>query len=638
MNASTIRHPGGTRFLTARMWVALCALSIAGCGGGSSGGSAVSFADGATPAASSCDPNNPATFGECGTLLVGLTDADGDFLSYSVDVVSLTLESANGATVEALPVSTRIDFAQYVELTELVSAATVPPGTYVAGTITLDYSDADIMVESGGAAKDAVAVNDAGDALSQSSFRIELDGRNRLRIAPRRSALLNIDFDLGASHDVDIASTPAVATARPFILGEIDPVDSKDIRVRGPMAETDVTAMTYSVALRPFHDRRGDFGPVTVNVTEETRFEVNGESLTGSAGLQALSDAGQGTPTAATGTLSVAEREFTAEIVLAGSSVPGTDSDAAKGNVVARNGNELVVRGATLVRRDTRAVYRDDVMVSIGPNTKVYKDSQDNLLDIDAISVGQAVTVRGEVTVDDELGVHIDATAGAIRMHITHLSGTVNTVLPGQVDITLRSIDRRAAEVFDFSGTGASPELDADPSNYEISTSNLSLDAQSAGQAIVAYGYPNAFAGAPPDFEGRTLVEFTDVRSALGIGWGEAGTTAPFLSMSNEGLVLDIQSPDIDRRHHIKKGPRVIDLTSLASGTVMAPSDSERQLYAIKTADSQQMYSDFSEFIAALMLELDGVNSARSAHARGTYDADSNTFSAYKVFIHIMEP
>jgi hypothetical protein len=62
----------------------------------------------------------------CGALLVSLTDADGDFLSYSVDVVSLSLTRANGTVVRALPLRQRVDFAELVDLAEFVTAATIP--------------------------------------------------------------------------------------------------------------------------------------------------------------------------------------------------------------------------------------------------------------------------------------------------------------------------------------------------------------------------------------------------------------------------------------------------------------------------------------------------------------------------------
>ncbi|MFQ5983819.1 MAG: hypothetical protein ACE5KS_10665, partial [Woeseiaceae bacterium] len=155
MKTSIACLPRSVKSLSFWFWVALtiAVLAIAGCGGGAS---TISNDD---PLATECIPDDPATAAECGTLLVGLTDADGDFLSYSVDVLSLTLEKANGAIVETMPARTRIDFSEYVDMTELMSVATVPPGTYIAGTITLDYSDAEVFVDASGDAKAATVVD-----------------------------------------------------------------------------------------------------------------------------------------------------------------------------------------------------------------------------------------------------------------------------------------------------------------------------------------------------------------------------------------------------------------------------------------------------------------------------------------------
>ena len=107
--------------------IAIALLALSACGGGS----------GATQQV----PNVGCSAATCGTVLVGITDADGDFLSYSVDVVSLTLERSNGAIVETLPVRQRVDFAELVDLTELVTAATIPNGDYVGASIRLDLED-----------------------------------------------------------------------------------------------------------------------------------------------------------------------------------------------------------------------------------------------------------------------------------------------------------------------------------------------------------------------------------------------------------------------------------------------------------------------------------------------------------------
>jgi len=86
-----------------------------------------------------------------GTLLGDLTDADGDHLSNAVDVVSLSLETANGRVVQALPVRQRVDFTDIVDLTELVTVTTIPNGSYVSASIRLDCANADVSVEVNGA-------------------------------------------------------------------------------------------------------------------------------------------------------------------------------------------------------------------------------------------------------------------------------------------------------------------------------------------------------------------------------------------------------------------------------------------------------------------------------------------------------
>ena len=77
---------------------------------------------------------------------------------------------------------------------------------------------------------------------------------------------------------------------------------------------------------------------------------------------------------------------------------------------------------------------------------------------VDGLSIGQRVTIRGEqseATTDaSDPQILFDATQGVVRMHVTHLSGVVNTITPGQTDITLHAIDRRRADIFDFTGTG----------------------------------------------------------------------------------------------------------------------------------------------------------------------------------------
>ncbi len=603
-------------------------LALAGCGG--SGGGSASTGD----ASPGCVPGEPATADECGIVYVAMTDADGDFVSYTVDVVSLSLEKASGAVVETLPGEARLDFADYVELTELVSAANVPPGTYVAGTITIDYGDAEIFVESAGEAVAATAADAGGNPLERSELRIELAERDRLVVRRGVPSLLTVDFDLEASHTVDLLPTPAEVTVEPFIVAEIEPVDEKEIRVRGPLVSVYADAGRYTIDLRPFHLRDGDFGEVPVLVSGDTEYEVDGEAFDGAEGLRALESAGAGTATAAFGTLDTSAREFTAARVLAGSSVPGIDTDAVQGHVIARSGDAITVLGATVIPTAREAYFRDRVRITVGPDTKVFRNgAPEEALDIGDISVGQKVTVRGTVTADNGGdGLAMDATEGAVRLAVTRLAGTVNEVVTGQVDLDLATIGGRPIRLFDFVGTGTGPDSDADPADYEIATGALPLGADLLpGTAARAFGFPAAFGFAPPDFEARTVVDLGGLRAKLAIGWGAEGATAPFTVIGPDTLVPDTAILGEDQRHYIRIGPRFVDILDIEGGISIVPAEEGRTLYSIRTGDRIALYRDFAEFADALARALDGASVARGLHAHGRFDSAAGEFVASKI-------
>ena len=251
MNVSGIHLRGGMEKGITRMSVAFMfvAFMLSACGGGAG------TTSNEPPLASECVPGDPGTADQCGTLIIGLTDGDGDFLSYTVDVLSLTLERADGATVEVLPNSTRVDFASYVNLTEFISVANVPPGIYIAGTIQLDFSDAEVFVEAGDQAKETVVVDADGNPLTRTKLKIRLSDRDQLFVSRGHTALMTLDFDLDASHMVDIAPTPAVATAEPFIVAELNPVDTKGHSCprafHGSKRSRDVLRRRVTTVLRP---------------------------------------------------------------------------------------------------------------------------------------------------------------------------------------------------------------------------------------------------------------------------------------------------------------------------------------------------------------------------------------------------
>src|SRR5258708_16598503 len=139
---------------------------------------------------------------EEGVVAIGLTDAAGDFLSYTVDVTSLTLTKADGTVVQALPQRTRVDFARSVDLTEFVMAVTIPSGSYVSATLNLDYTNADIQVDDGNGSPVPVPPANIRDSqgvqITTLSMSGTLDPAPPLVVAPLVPSLLALHFNLPA--------------------------------------------------------------------------------------------------------------------------------------------------------------------------------------------------------------------------------------------------------------------------------------------------------------------------------------------------------------------------------------------------------------------------------------------------------
>ncbi|HEX5421802.1 MAG TPA: hypothetical protein VFY39_17565 [Gammaproteobacteria bacterium] len=626
------------RVAAARLSVVLGALALAACGssGGSGAGSSLADNPGVQNTQDACTDDGS----NCGTLMLALTDADGDLVSYTVDVDSITLHRANGATVEMLPAAMRVDFTQLSDLSDLIKIATLPPGDFDGGTIRLDFSNAEIDVEQNGQLVAAKAVDVQGQPLGVTDLEIQLADRDHLVLTRGRAALLSLDFDLAASNDVDLSQTPPVVTVRPYIVADVEPVDQKDMRVRGGLVDVDTAASTYTVDLRPWQLKDGDHGSATVHTTADTSFEINGVAATGADGIKMLDALPAGTLTVAFGTLDISSHEFTAQTVDAGDSVQGQGLDAAEGSVVAREGDQLKVEGAFAVGPGFDARFHRSVIVDLGPDTKVSKVGDTDPLDASAVSVGQKIVAFGKLTLPSGSAAEpptLDATSGRIRLLVSKLHGIVNSVSQGQLDLKLNSIDRLGIEMFDFTGTGKTPAEDADPANYEVVTSTLGLATIAPNQPAKVLGFVTPFGSAPPDFNGNAVVDQHNLLSTLVIGWGESGTTAPFLSIENTGLVLDLATPSIGHRHFLTAGGKLIDLLGLPASPTIVPSDGH-SVYGLWERGHVELFSDFSAFVAALSSRLTGSSSAVSMTASGRYDEGSNVLTANRIAVYFNSP
>lgn len=131
---------------------------------------------------------------ESGTLEIAITDAEEDFLTYQIQLDSVTLNRQDGMRVDVLPLSTEVDFVQYQDLSELFAVASIPAGRYESITLQLDYSDADIVIQDEeGTSYNATAVDSDGEVLTEIEVELTFAHDRPVIITPRRTAQLTLD-------------------------------------------------------------------------------------------------------------------------------------------------------------------------------------------------------------------------------------------------------------------------------------------------------------------------------------------------------------------------------------------------------------------------------------------------------------
>jgi hypothetical protein len=589
------------RWLPALALAALTGLGLSACNGGGSG-----------------TPTSTAS----GVVNIGLTDAAGDFVSYTVDVTSVTLTKANGSVVETLPLRTRVDFAQYVDLTEFLTGATVPAGDYVSATLRTDYSNADIEVDdgSGGAIKvAALDIRDAnGDPVTTLNMTVKLDNARHLIIAPGIPALLDLDFNLAASNLVDLTKpTQPIVTVNPMLVADVNPDLPKPHRVRGPLDSVDTQAGNFTLALRPFRLLQGDFGRMTFHTDANTTYEIDQTTYQGGAGLAVLAQVARFTGTIAMGAYDSASHQFIATEVYAGTSVPFGTSDYLSGNVIQRSGNILTIKGATLTRASGTATFRDTVTVTLDPNTtKVTGQTLVNAtLDTGSISVGQRVTVLGTLDVS---GATMDATHGLVRMLLTQLNGNATQVATGVVTLNLDRIDGRPITLFDFAGTGMTGQ-DAVATAYQVTTGSLDLAGIGNGTPLKVRGFVRPFGQATTnnDFQARTLINVSSAPATLVVGWPNLNA-APFSAYTADQMTLDLTGAGA--RHDVYRAG-VDTVLALSATPGVRAADPLRGLFAIGHAGTVQVYTRFDNYQQALQADLAGGLQARAFFsADGSYN------------------
>ena len=215
-----------------------------------------------------------AACGGSAVVTLTATPSSDTFITYRVGLASIRLQTSSGKSgVTVLPTQTMVDFTKLLDLSEVVGAPAVAKGTYTDALITLDFSTAVIVYDDG--SFDGVAlrpVSAKGNDLGVVTVQVTLDPSSPLLSAPKQVGLMALDFNLAASNIVDLNARTVTIT--PMVAASMLPIDTKQVRIRGPLVGARGTFFTTGVT--PFDNSVAGLGQLSITPSDATNYEING--------------------------------------------------------------------------------------------------------------------------------------------------------------------------------------------------------------------------------------------------------------------------------------------------------------------------------------------------------------------------
>jgi hypothetical protein len=586
-----------------------------------------------------------------GNTVVTMTAAPSSdpFITYRVGLVSVQLKTSSGKLgLNLLSAQTPVDFTRLLDLSEVFGAPAVAKGTYTSAVITFDYSAAQIIYDDGsldGIALTPLASN--GKLLGLAVVTVSLDPGDPIRSVAKQVGRLALNFDLAASNVVDLSANTVTVT--PLVAASIQSIDSKTIRIRGPLLGANSNFLT--TGLMPFESATAGLGQLSISPGDSTTYEINGfvsAGATGQAQLAALpastvvttfgaltvSDTAATADPATTTAATASAVTFTASEVFVDSVTQGVDVARASGVVTARSGNTIGIEDATLLQNGgAETLVPGTTIVAVGASTSVtfFGQGTAQAISPQQISVGSVIEAFGTASNTSNGQVLLDASAGRVRLNPTHAAGVVTAQNSGELTLNLTSLGGRAINSFDFTGSGAAP------GQYGVTTGSLDLSNAIVGSPVIATGFPNEFATGSPNLTASTLLDTTTIAAELVIDWS-GGTAAPFTTFDSSGIDLNVGNSGIGPRHQIQIGSQIVNLIGLSADPMITPGTANSTVvFSIghMSSSTVESFNTFAAFIAQLQSELNGVTLATRMTAMGQYTAASSAFSANSISLFL---
>jgi hypothetical protein len=636
-----------------------------------------------------------------------ITTEPNHFASYIVTIDSVVMNGVNNGPVTVLDIPETVDFTKITNVSELWGSASLPNDTYTSASITLDYTSADISILVNGVPVQASVVDPTGATPTTIAVTVTLDPTNQAYALPTYATTAGIrvalDFDMEASTIITPGSPP-VATVSPYFTVATSASDQKPILVRGPLVNTSVDEQSYSIYVRPFYDEVNTSGTLTLfNDTSgfngaslgcpqhQAVYTINGTAYTGSQAVTVLAATSAGstmtqayTTFVPTVTPSATAAVFCVNYMIGGSTLEDFYTFGLEGDVIARSGNTLTVRGPVLFLTANEVVQglTSDYQVLVGASTLVTQDGavSDAGLNYNSVSVGQHIIARGVCTlttttvtvngtdtvVDTCVSANgyptLDATSsatntGSVRIQSTQVFGSVVSSAAGSLTMNLTNINQYPASVYNFAGTGTSTATDAVPASYVVNTGTFALPTDLiVGGPVWVDGIVQPFGTAPPDFNAIDVVDEATEPATLVYTYESPGTASAFVSLdATAGISMSNSNAQL-ASGIVNIGAEQIDVLTAGSGPTIVPiivpappppikvptagliaadlAPTFLPLFCVgSTLGGVSCFNTFSTFVQTLKTDFSAAQPAAmfKITARGTYNRATNTFTAAAV-------
>jgi hypothetical protein len=575
-----------------------------------------------------------------------MSATNAGFSSYTISIDGITLTRDDKTVVTPLYTPETVDIARLAGASELVEAPAVPAGTYISGTVILDFAAASLWYQVNGHPVNLLAYGQNGSLLSgQSIVTITFDPAHPLVVTNQKAVRLAVNFDLAAMNTVTNTNVGAGAViVRPWVTMSPVTVDYQPLRVRGLYVVNQ--SGNFIMNVRPFYDLTSALGGIQVNVNDQTYYSVDQTVYTGAPGLAAIGTLQISQPIAAFGTLGSLESitpQFNATQVYGSTSQESYAQDHLVGIIAARSGNTLTVRGADWhSATGLGQIYNDNLSVLVDQTTVVTQDGHNVAgLGPQSLSVGQAIDAAGTTSFDTTTGglSSLDTrNGGQVRMQRTDAWGLLNSASAGSASLNLLTLGGFDPAGFNFAGT-ASGGGAVDPLAYPVNTGN----ATATGSVVLAQGFVAPFGAAPPAFNAGTVTaDSAYPQQQLVVEWTNGGAAAPFTSQSAAGIVVDLANADLAANHYIFAGPNSVDLKSLPASPLITTTGANQQALTLAVGNATltsgvSIFQSAAAYSTALTATLNGTNKVYKLVAVGQYNAATNTFVAQNIDVALWE-